>query len=239
MKIRVHNGIVLRVLFLALLSSAFFLLFHFKVHHYLTLNLIKEQQSHFVEYYKRHMVITVLLFSFIYILLTGMSVPMANVLSLLGGAMFGVFWGTALVSIVSTIGATLAFLMSRFLFRDWIQKKFSAKITHLNLQIEKQGSKYLFALRLLPVFPFFLINLLMGLTTISVSKYVLASFWGMLPGVFTYVLAGNQLAQIESVGDIFSPVLMVSFTLIGLIPLLSKQGLVFFLHFFSPTQQKR
>lgn len=228
----VINKAMWQILLLLLFSSLFFLFYFLELHQYLTFEAIKDQQVKFTSYYQKNMLVAVLIFAILYIVFTTLSIPFANLMSLLGGAMFGLALGTAVIAVSSTIGATLAFLLSRFLFRSWIHSKLADRSASINKHIRQHGAGYLLALRLMPVFPFFLINLLMGLTGISVFKFVIFSFVGMLPGIFTYVLAGNQLAKIESPGDIFSPLLIASFTLIGLVPLLSKHGLKLFSKIF-------
>jgi len=161
-------------------------------------------------------------FALVYIISTALSLPGATILTLAGGAIFGLGLGIVLVSFSSTIGATLAFLTSRFLLRDFVQGKFKDKLTSINQGIEKEGAFYLFTLRLVPVFPFFLINLVMGLTPIRPFIYFFISQLGMLPGTIVYVNAGTQLAQIDSLRGILSPDLVLSFALIGVLPLFSK-----------------
>jgi len=141
---------------------------------------------------------------------------------LLGAALFGFWTSLLLVSFASTLGATLAFLSSRFLLRDWVQGKFGDKLNAINQGVERDGAFYLFSLRLIPVFPFFLINLLMGLTPISTARFYLVSQIGMLPGTAVYLNAGTQLAQIESLSGIVSPSVLASFALLGLFPIVAK-----------------
>ena len=148
-------------------------------------------------------------------------------MTLVAGAIFGLLWGTVLVSFASTIGATLAFLASRFLLRDMVQRKFGDKIRSVNKGIEKDGAFYLFTLRLVPLFPFFVINLVMGLTPIRTGVFFLVSQGGMLAGTIVYVNAGTQIAQIESVRGILSPTLIGSFVLLGVFPLLAKKMVEF------------
>ena len=142
--------------------------------------------------------------------------------TLLGAALFGFWTSLLLVSFASTIGATLAFLSSRFLLRDWVQSKFGDKLKAINQGVERDGAFYLFSLRLIPVFPFFLINLLMGLTPISTIRFYLISQLGMLPGTAVYLNAGTQLAQIDSLSGIVSPSVLASFALLGLFPVVTK-----------------
>jgi uncharacterized membrane protein YdjX (TVP38/TMEM64 family) len=145
-------------------------------------------------------------------------------MTLAGGALFGLLTGTVVISFASTIGATLAFLVSRFLLKDWVQERFKEKLHTINQGIEREGSFYLFTLRLVPVFPFFIINLVMGLTPIRTTRFYLVSQVGMLPGTLVYVNAGTQLAQIDSLKGILSPGLLLSFALLGMFPLLARKG---------------
>jgi uncharacterized membrane protein YdjX (TVP38/TMEM64 family) len=156
-------------------------------------------------------ILAALLFLLVYVVATALSLPGAALLTLVAGAVFGLLWGTVLVSIASTIGATLAFLMARFLMRDWVQGRFGEKIRTMNQRIEKDGAFYLFTLRLVPVFPFFVINLAMGLTPIRTWTFFWVSQVGMLAGTLVYVNAGTQLAQIDSLQGILSPALLASF----------------------------
>ncbi|MGF1779380.1 TVP38/TMEM64 family protein [Vibrio nomapromontoriensis] len=189
---------------------------------YLTLENAKVQQAELASYIDANFVTAALTYFFLYIAITAFSVPGAAVVTLLGAALFGFWTSLLLVSFASTIGATLAFLSSRFLLRDWVQRQFGAKLTTINDGVEKDGAFYLFSLRLIPVFPFFLINLLMGLTPIRVSKYYFVSQLGMLPGTAVYLNAGTQLANIDSLSGIVSPTVLASFALLGLFPLLAK-----------------
>ncbi|MGF1750553.1 TVP38/TMEM64 family protein [Vibrio cionasavignyae] len=189
---------------------------------YLTLENAKVQQAELASYIDANFVTAALTYFFLYIAITAFSVPGAAVVTLLGAALFGFWTSLLLVSFASTIGATLAFLSSRFLLRDWVQRQFGAKLTTINDGVEKDGAFYLFSLRLIPVFPFFLINLLMGLTPIRASKYYFVSQLGMLPGTAVYLNAGTQLANIDSLSGIVSPTVLASFALLGLFPLLAK-----------------
>ncbi|MGU3843432.1 TVP38/TMEM64 family protein, partial [Vibrio diabolicus] len=154
--------------------------------------------------------------------ITAFSIPGAAVVTLLGAALFGFWTSLLLVYFASTMGAPLAFLSSRYLLRDWVQNKFGNKLIAINQGVEKDGAFYLFSLRLIPVFPFFLINLLMGLTPMSVGRFYLTSQVGMLPGTAVYLNAGTQLATIESLSGIISPAVLASFALLGLFPIITK-----------------
>jgi len=189
---------------------------------YLTLENAKAQQALLAEYIENNFVIASLIYFFAYILITAFSIPGAAVVTLLGAALFGFVTSLILVSFASSIGATLAFLSSRYLLRDWVQSKFGSKLQTINEGVEKDGPFYLFSLRLIPVFPFFLINLLMGLTPISTARYYLVSQLGMLPGTIVFLNAGTQLANIDSLSGIVSPGVLASFVLLGLFPVIAK-----------------
>ena len=157
-----------------------------------------------------------------YVALAALSLPGAAIMTLAIGAIFGLIQGTVLVSFASTIGGTLAFLISRTLLRDFVRRRYAGRIGKVEEGFSREGTFYLLSLRLVPVFPFFLVNLLMGLTPISTLRFFLVSQIGMLPGTLVYVNAGTQLAKVQSLGDIFSPLLLLSFTLLGLLPLLAR-----------------
>ncbi|MFG6245715.1 TVP38/TMEM64 family protein [Vibrio diabolicus] len=189
---------------------------------YLTLENAKAQQEALTTYIDQNFVFSAAIYFFAYIAITAFSIPGAAVFTLLGAALFGFWTSLLLVSFASTMGATLAFLSSRYLLRDWVQNKFGNKLIAINQGVEKDGAFYLFSLRLIPVFPFFLINLLMGLTPMSVGRFYLTSQVGMLPGTAVYLNAGTQLATIESLSGIISPAVLASFALLGLFPIITK-----------------
>ena len=162
-------------------------------------------------------------FFIVYVIVTGLSLPGAAVMSLGGGALFGLLWGTVIVSFASSIGATLAFLVSRFILRDTVQNRFADRLKTINEGIEKNGAFYLFTLRLVPIFPFFLINLLMGLTPIRTVTFYAVSQVGMLAATVVFINAGTQLAQLDNLSDVLSPALIASFALLGIFPLLAKK----------------
>lgn len=203
-----------------LVATIIFLAMNFS--HLLTLENAKAQQQVLTSYIQDNFVTAAISYFFVYVAITAFSIPGAAVVTLLGAALFG-FWNSLLlVSFASSIGATLAFLSSRFLLRNWVQSKFGSKLQTINRGVEKDGSFYLFSLRLIPVFPFFLINLLMGLTPIKASRFYLVSQIGMLPGTAVYLNAGTQLATIDSLSGIVSPGVLLSFALLGLFPLITK-----------------
>ncbi|GHX68434.1 TVP38/TMEM64 family protein [Vibrio cholerae] len=189
---------------------------------YLTLDVAKAKQAELANYIDAHLLQAALIYFVVYVLLTAFSIPGATVVTLLGAALFGFWLSLLLASFASTIGATLAFLSSRFLLRDWVQAKFADKLQTINQGIERDGAFYLLSLRLIPIFPFFLINLVMGLTPISTWRYYWVSQLGMLPGTAVYLNAGTQLAEISSLGEIVSLPVLASFVLLGVFPIVVK-----------------
>lgn len=210
--------LLILVLFVSLVASYFW----FDLGRFLTLDYIQSQQAAFADYYQAHPIKTVAAFMFIYIMVTAASIPGAALLTLLAGGLLGLWVGLVAVSFASTIGATLAFLAARFLFQDAVQQKFRKRLQGVNDGIRKEGAFYLFALRMIPVVPFFLINLLMALTPIKTWTFFWVSQLGMLLGTFAYVNAGTQLAKIDALSGILSPIFLGSLALIGLVPIVSK-----------------
>lgn len=192
---------------------------------YLTLPYIKESQAKFALLYSENPLTFILLYAAIYIITTSLSLPGAAVLTLAGGALFGLWVGTCVVSFASTIGAAIACMASRFILREWVQSKFGEKLKTVNEGIEKEGAFYLFTLRLIPLFPFWLINLLMGLTKMPIRRFFWVSQAGMLPGTIVYVNTGKELARINSLAGILSPGLIISFALLGLFPFIVNKAL--------------
>ncbi len=178
-------------------------------------------------YFEAHRARTLLGFFVIYVVVTGVSLPGAAVMTLAGGAILGLFWGTVVVSFASAVGATTAFLIARFLLRDFVQARFGNRLQTINAGIEKEGALYLFTLRLVPLFPFFVINLLMALTPMRTRTFYWISQVGMLPATLVYVNAGTQLARIDSLSDLLSPTVVISFALLGLFPLITKKTVDF------------
>ncbi|MGQ4689379.1 FAD-dependent oxidoreductase [Aeromonas veronii] len=212
-----------RLLLALVMGSLIGTFFALDLGRYFTLDALQAQQAAVAQWVDSHFVSASLLFVLIYVLSTALSLPGASLLTLGGSAVFGVGWGLLLVSFASTLGATLAFLSARFLLRDWVEQRFGDKLATFQSGMAKEGVFYLLSLRLIPIFPFFLVNLLMGLTSIRVSTYYWVSQLGMLPGTFVYVLAGSELGQLTSTGNILSPGLMVALTLLGLMPWLVKK----------------
>ena len=217
----------IKIAFFSLIALLVFIFFYSGLHQYANLDALKAQQTTIAEYNNAYPLYAALIFFTAYIIITGLSLPGAAIMTLAGGAVFGLLMGVLLVSFASTIGATLAFLISRFLLRESLQNKFAERLHVINQGIEKDGAFYLFTLRLVPAFPFFIVNLVMGLTPIKTLTFFLVSQLGMLAGTIVYVYAGTQLAQINTLKDIFSAELILSFTLLGLFPLLAKKTIDF------------
>jgi len=201
---------------------------YFELGQYLSLDYIKASQQRFHELYLTNRGLFIAGYMAIYIAVAALSLPGAAVLTLAGGGLFGLGIGTLVVSFASTIGATLACFFSRFLLRESIQKKFGDRLTTINKGIEAEGPFYLFSLRLVPVFPFFMINLLMGLTRMRLATFFWVSQLGMLPGTLVYVNAGKELAKIDSLAGIMSPGLLGSFVVLGLFPITVKKLLALY-----------
>ncbi|MCP3175846.1 dihydrolipoyl dehydrogenase [Desulfuromonas sp. KJ2020] len=212
---------ILIVLTIAVLVTLFFA---FDLQRYLTLAELKARQEAFLQFYAANKTLTLGLYFVFYVIVIALSLPGAAVMTLAGGALFSFLPAVIVVSFASTIGSTLAFLVSRFLLRDWVQARFRERLKTVNAGIERDGHFYLFTLRLVPIFPLFMINLVMGLTPMRTLTFYWVSQLGMLPGTAVYVNAGAQLGQIESLGGILSPELIFSFALLGIFPLLARKG---------------
>ncbi|MEM7251031.1 MAG: FAD-dependent oxidoreductase [Pseudomonadota bacterium] len=202
------------------LVGAFFI---FDLGQYFSLDYVKAQHANFQAYYQANPFKTGLIFFLVYVAVTGLSLPGAAIMTLVAGGIFGLLWGTILVSFASTLGATIAFLVARFLLRDWVQGRFGHTLGPINDGMARDGAFYLFTLRLVPAFPFFMVNLVMGLTSIKTWVFALVSQVGMLAGTLVFVNAGRELAQLDSLGGILSPALIISFTLLGIFPLIAKK----------------
>lgn len=211
-----------KIVVIVILSVLVFLMWHFQVTQYLSLDYIKSNLDQFKTYTAQNLVFSISIFMTIYIISTALSVPGATVITLAGGAIFGFTTGLIIVSFSSTIGATVSFLLSRYFLRSTVESRFGERLKKINDGVQKDGAFYLLSLRLIPVFPFFLINALMGLTSISVIKYFIVSQIGMLPGTAAYVYAGLSLSELESLKDIVSSQMLMAFAALGLIPLISK-----------------
>ena len=211
-----------RLALIAVIAIAIAAFFASDLDRFFTLEFFKSQQAAIGAFFNANPFETAAIFFVIYVVVTGLSLPGAALMTLVAGAIFGILWGTVIVSFASSIGATFAFLASRFLFRESIQTRFGANLKTVNDGIERDGAFYLFALRLVPAFPFFVINLVMGLTPIRTWPFYWVSQIGMLAGTIVYVNAGTQLARVESLSGILSPTLLISFALLGIFPLIAR-----------------
>ncbi|MAM87758.1 MAG: pyridine nucleotide-disulfide oxidoreductase [unclassified Hahellaceae] len=215
--VKIRNIVIIAVI--AALIGSFFI---FDLGQYLTLDALSARQDALIDYYRDNTLAMLAGFFAVYVVVTALSIPGAAILTLAAGAIFGLWTGLVLVSFASSIGATIAFLISRLLLKDWVQKKFGRRLQTINKGVEKDGAFYLFSLRLVPAFPFFVINLVMGLTPIKTRTFYWVSQLGMLPGTAVYVNAGTQLASIESTSDILSPALIGSFLLLAIFPFIAR-----------------
>ena len=211
---------IVLLLLLALAIGAFVAL---DLGRYLSFEQLKASQASFAQLHAEQPITVAVVYFLVYVLATALSFPGATIITLAGGAVFGLWQGLLIVSFASTVGATLAFLASRFLLRDWVEARFGQRLADINAGVNREGGFYLFTLRLIPVVPFFLINLLMGLTRMKVWTYYWVSQLGMLAGTAVYVNAGTQLAQLDSVKGILSPALLGSFVLLGIFPLIARR----------------
>ena len=215
------------LLLIAVFTIVVALFFAFDLQKYLTLEYLKSSKAFFISSYEKNPILVLGSYFLFYIVITAFSLPGAVWMTLGGGAFFGLFAGTVIVSFASSIGATLAMLIARFLLRDWVQSRFEKQMQIINAGINKDGGFYLFTLRLVPAVPFFVINLGMGLTPLRAGTFYCVSQLGMLPGTLVYINAGSELGKIQSVGEILSPTLIASFVLLGIFPLLVKKMLAF------------
>ncbi|MBF0242001.1 MAG: TVP38/TMEM64 family protein [Desulfamplus sp.] len=219
------RDVIVRSIVVLVIVAIIGLFFALDIQKYLTFEYLKSSQKLFQSYYTENQLITIVIYMALYITITSLSLPGAVIMTLAGGALFGLWLGLLLVSFASTIGATISFLAARFLLKDYVQQKLGEKLKAANDGIEKDGAFYLFTLRLVPLFPFFIINLVMGLTSIRTSIFYIVSQIGMLPGTFVYINAGRQLGKIESLTGILSVELILSFVLLGIFPLAAKKAL--------------
>jgi uncharacterized membrane protein YdjX (TVP38/TMEM64 family) len=195
---------------------------YFGLNKFFDLNFVKAQLESIQSFKSENFELSLLLYFVIYSLTVALSIPGAVILTLLGGAVYGVFWGTLVASFASSIGATLAFFVSRILLRDWVLGRFGKFFEAINKGIEREGVSYLFALRMVPLFPFFVVNLLMGLTNIRATSFYIVSQIGMLLGTVVYVNAGSQLATVSSLSGIISPPVILSLACVGVSPIVAK-----------------
>jgi uncharacterized membrane protein YdjX (TVP38/TMEM64 family) len=209
----------LRLLLFAILVSGMVAFYALGYHEYFSFENIRDNVSGFQRQVNENLLLAIALFFLLYALVTALSLPIASLLTLLGGALFDFWLGAGIVLLAATVGATLAFLSSRFVFRDWVQSKLGSRLDAFNRGMEADGAFYLFSLRLVPLFPFWLINLAMGLTPIRTWTYFWVSLVGMLPGTLLYINVGKQLAELTDTGNLISPGLVISLVLLGLAPL--------------------
>ena len=209
---------ILVLLVVAAIASYFL----FDLGQYLSLDNFKAKQAEIIAEKNASPALFIAGFFLVYVAVTGLSIPGAAIMTLIAGALFGLVLGTIIVSFASTIGATLAFLGSRYVLRDWVQSKFGERLNAIDDGLAKDGAFYLFTLRLIPVFPFFVINLLMGLSRIRTLTFFWVSQLGMLAGTIVYVNAGTQISQISSTDGLLSPMLIGSFILLALFPWAAK-----------------
>jgi len=216
------HSLVKKLAILAVLAALVAAYFAFGLGQYLSLEGIKALSGEVAAFQQDNPVAVIAGFFAVYVAVTGASLPGAAIMTLAAGALFGVLWGTVIVSFASTLGATLAFLFSRYVLRDSIEARFGERLKAINAGLERDGAFYLFSLRMIPAFPFFVVNLVMGLTRIRTLTFVWVSQLGMLLGTAAYVNAGTQLARIESTSGLLSPVLIGSFVALGIVPWIAK-----------------
>ncbi len=219
------NPRVLLGLAVVLLVGAFF---YFDLGRWLNLQALQEARAGLLDWVAESPVQASVYYFVSYTLMAALSLPGAAIMTLAGGAMFGLVWGFALVSFASAIGATAAMLIARGIAGEYVQARYADTLAAMNKGLETDGGFYLFSLRMVPLFPFFVINLVMGLTRMPAFQFYWISQLGMVPGTLVFVFAGTQLGQIESVGDILSPGLIAAFAALGLFPLLARKALQYF-----------
>jgi uncharacterized membrane protein YdjX (TVP38/TMEM64 family) len=219
-----RNRLGFRLALLALVIALVAGYFLFDLGRYFDLAFLKQVHGSAVALVNERPVLSSVGFFLAYVLVTALSLPGAAVMTLAGGAVFGLAWGLVLVSFASSVGATLAMLISRRLLGDIVQQKFARQLESVNSGLARDGGFYLFSIRMVPLFPFFVVNLVMGLTPIRTWTFYWVSQVGMLAGTFVYVFAGTQLASVEGVGDVLSPGLIVALSLLGLFPLLARKA---------------
>ena len=217
------SNLIVKSVIIILFLSSIIVGFFFDIGQYLSFETIKEQHEKLILLIDSNFIFYFILFFFIYIIVTAFALPFAAVKTVLAGALFGLIPGVILTSFASSIGSTLCFLMSRFVLRDFVQNKYSKYLDKINRGIKEDGVYYLFFLRLSPIFPFFIINLVFGLTKMKAMTFYTISQIGMLIGTVVFVNAGVQLSKISSMSDILSFNLILSFLLIGLVPLIIKK----------------
>ena len=220
-----NAGMIKRILIVGVIAGLIASYFVFDLGQYFSLEYLKESRERFQGLYAEHTFLVIGVYFLIYVTATALALPAATVITLAGGAMFGLLVGTVVVSFASTIGAAVAFVISRYLLRDWVQSRFGDKLSKVNKGVEEDAAFYLFTLRLVPIFPFFMINTVVALTPIRFWTYYWVSQVGMFPATIVYVNAGKELGQIDSLSGLLSPSLIISFTILGIFPLVVKKVL--------------
>lgn len=220
-----QSGTAKRIAIVLVLGALVAGYFVFDLGQYFSLDYLKGSRERFQALYAEHTFAVLGGYFLIYVTATALALPAAVVLTLAGGALFGLVTGTIVVSFASSIGAAAAFVVSRYLLRDWVQGKFGDKLEKINHGIEKDGAFYLFTLRLIPVFPFFVINTVIALTPMRLFTYYWVSQIGMFPATVVYVNAGKELGRIDSLSGLLSPSLLISFAILGVFPLVMKKAL--------------
>lgn len=216
---RLSRSNAIRLGLVALLVAAVATFFALGGHRYFQLDTLFTQIDQFRRSVDTNLALSLAIFAGVYIGVTALSLPIATPLSLLAGALFGRWLGTGLVVVSATVGGTLAMLLARYVFRDVVERRFGTRLAAIRTGIDRDGAFYLWSLRLVPLFPFFLVNLAMGLTRMRVRTFAIVSLLGMLPGTFVYVNAGTEVGQIQSTAGLLSPTLIISFALLGIVPL--------------------
>lgn len=222
---------IVAVVFLAVIGAFYF----FDLMAYVSLDVLKANRDKLFTFTEEHYVLAVALFIVTYVAQTAFSLPGATLMTLTGGFLFGSVWAALYVNIGATTGATLAFLAARYLFRGWVERRFGDRLAVFQEGFTRNAFNYLLTLRLIPLFPFFLVNLLSGLTRVRVGTYVAATALGIIPGSLAYTFAGRQLGTIDSLAELASPRLLLAFTLLGLLFLMP----VVYRKFIRPSQSKR
>ncbi len=210
---------LVKIVILGILGLGLGAFFYFDVGQYFSLEALKANRDDLLAYTNANFAVAVILYVAVYILQTGFSLPGGALMTLTGGFLFGSVLGTIFVNIGATTGATLAFLAARYVLRDWVERKFGKRIEPIQAGFAQNAFSYLLTLRLIPAFPFFLVNLVSGLTRIPLGTYVIATSIGIIPGSFVYAFAGRQLGSINSLAEIASPPVLLAFTFLGLLAL--------------------
>jgi uncharacterized membrane protein YdjX (TVP38/TMEM64 family) len=206
-----------KIALLVVFAAAIFVFFYFDLKQYVSLEALKANRDRLLAYTESHYASAVLIYIALYCLQTAFSLPGAAVFTLAGGFLFGAVAGTLYVNIAATSGATLAFLAARYLLKDWVERRFGERLRPIQEGFERNGFNYLLTLRLIPLFPFFLVNLVAGLTRIGVGEFVAATAIGIVPASFVFANAGRQLGSINSLGEIASARVLAAFALLGLL----------------------